>query len=194
MSNVVAGDLRRNDGHVTWMQLFVAFCRLYEGGPMLLTTDEDILREVMVKGFHNFTNRKVMRHYANSILHFLHCNHKFREISFVNNIDFHGSLTKYGKLRVAHAPGMPGMFPTPPISNETTSLRSRHASRHVRHARAVMHVGITNPRWRGKCSRHSRRMCNPQFCVSGKRPIVQSVTFQTTGQLRKKLFARCDLI
>ena len=25
--------------------------------------------------------------------------------------------------------------------------------------------------WRGKCSRHSRRMRNPQFCISGKRPI-----------------------
>ena len=35
------------------------FCRLYEGTPKLLTSDEDILREVMVKGFHNFTNRKV---------------------------------------------------------------------------------------------------------------------------------------
>ena len=26
----------------------------------------------------------------------------------------------------------------------------RHASRHVRNARAVMHVGIAKPRWRGK--------------------------------------------
>ena len=34
-----------------------------------------------------------------------------------------------------------------------------------------MHVGIANPRWRGKRSRHSRRMRNPQFYVSGKRPI-----------------------
>ena len=25
--------------------------------------------------------------------------------------------------------------------------------------------------WRGKCSRHSRRMRNPRFCVSGKRPM-----------------------
>ena len=54
---------------------------------------------------------------------------------------------------------------------EIASYRSRHASRHVRHARAVMHVGIDNPRWRGKRSRHSRRMRNPQFCVSGKRPM-----------------------
>ena len=45
--------------------------------------------------------------------------------------------------------------------------------RHVRHARAVMHVGIANPRWRGKRSRHSRRMRNPQFYVSGKRPMIQ---------------------
>ena len=36
-----------------------------------------------------------------------------------------------------------------------------------------MHVGIANPRWRGKCSRHSWRMRNLQFCVSGKRPIHQ---------------------
>ena len=50
-------------------------------------------------------------------------------------------------------------------------LASRHASRHARHARAVMHVGIANPRWWGKRSRQSRRMRNPQFYVSGKRPI-----------------------
>ena len=35
------------------------------------------------------------------------------------------------------------------------------------HARAVMHVGIANPRWRGKGPWHSRRI--PQFYVSGKR-------------------------
>ena len=40
-----------------------------------------------------------------------------------------------------------------------------------RHTRAVMHVGNANPWWWGKCSRHSRRMRNPQFYVSGKRPM-----------------------
>ena len=45
---------------------------------------------------------------------------------------------------------MPGTFSPPPISKETASELSRHASRHVRHARAVMHVGIAKPRWRGK--------------------------------------------
>ena len=41
---------------------------------------------------------------------------------------------------------------------------------HVPDARAVLHVGIANPRWRGKRSRHSRRMRNPQVYVSGKSP------------------------
>ena len=48
----------------------------------------------------------------------------------------------------------------PLTSKETPSYRSRHASRHVRHARAVRHGGITNQWWRGKSSRHSRRMRN----------------------------------
>ena len=43
--------------------------------------------------------------------------------------------------------------------------------RYVRHARAVMYVGIATSRWRGKRSRYSRRMHNPHFYVSGKRPI-----------------------
>ena len=51
-------------------------------------------------------------------------------------------------------------------------LAIRHATRHVRHARAAMHVGIANSRWRGKRSRHSRRMHNPQCYVSGKRPLA----------------------
>ena len=41
---------------------------------------------------------------------------------------------------------------------------------HVRHARAVMHVGIANPRRQGKRSQ-SRHMGNLQFYVSGKWPI-----------------------
>ena len=88
---------------------------------------------------------------------------------------FNAMLTRYAKLRVAHAPGMLGTFPPTPTSKETACWRSRHASRHVRHARAVMHVGIANPRWRGKRSRHSRRMRNPQICVSGKRSIQTSI-------------------
>ena len=51
----------------------------------------------------------------------------------------------------------------------------------ISHVPWCMTVGITNPRWRGKRSRHSRGMRNPQFYVSAKRPIVDpypSVSFQ----------------
>ena len=44
-------------------------------------------------------------------------------------------------------------------------------SKWSRHARAMMHVGIANPRWWGKRSWYSRCMRNAQFCVSGKRPV-----------------------
>ena len=39
---------------------------------------------------------------------------------------------------------MPEAFSSPPASKETASERFRHESRHVRHARAVMHVAIAN--------------------------------------------------
>ena len=71
--------------------------------------------------------------------------------------------------------GNVGNVSPPPTSKETAGSRSRHASRHVRHARAVMHVGIANPRWWGKRSRHSQHMHNPQFYVSGKRPMASWV-------------------
>ena len=73
-----------------------------------------------------------------------------------------GPLIKYVKLRLAHAPGMPETFSPSLTSKETASWPSR----------AVMHVGIANSQWRGKRSRHSRSMRNPQFYVSGKRPIL----------------------
>ena len=77
--------------------------------------------------------------------------------------------------KIAGCAGMPGTFLPPPITTETACSRSRHAKRHVRHARAMMHVGIANPRWRGKRSRHSQRMPNPQFYVTGERPIEASL-------------------
>ena len=40
-----------------------------------------------------------------------------------------------------------------------------------------MHVGIANPRWRGKRSRHSRCMRNPQFYASGKRSFHSACAY-----------------
>ena len=86
-------------------------------------------------------------------------------------ISHHEPLTRYVKLRVAHAPRMPGTFSPPPrVSNPD-----------MRHGTCVTHVpwwmpgsltsGFLWSRWRGKRSRHSRRMRNTQFDVTGKRPI-----------------------
>ena len=98
--------------------------------------------------------------------HLYYNGYKFKAFRF-----FHGPLASYAKLRVAHASGMPGTFSPPPrVSNPV-----------VHHGTCVTHVpwcmpgsvtsGFLWSRWRGKRSRHSRRMCNPQFYVSGKRPI-----------------------
>ena len=84
----------------------------------------------------------------------------------------HGPLTSYINLWVGHVPGMLGTFFLPPTSKETASYRFRNASRHVRHVRVVMHVRIGNLPWQGKRSRYSQHMCNPQFYLSDKRPIV----------------------
>ena len=89
-----------------------------------------------------------------------------------DGVVLHGSLTRYVKLRVAYAPGIPGTFSPPSTSKVTARQRSQHALRRVRHARGVMHVGIANPRRRGRPSCHSRRMRNPQFYVSGQRPML----------------------
>ena len=70
-----------------------------------------------------------------------------------------------------------------------------------------MHVGVANPWCRGKRSRHSRRMRNPQFYVTGKRPIayslelIQSCTkpsmysqqYQTYKTWTTSIFLRCTV-
>ena len=84
----------------------------------------------------------------------------------------HGPLSRYIKLRVAHAPGMPGTF-SPPL---WVSDPDMHQGMCVTHVPWCMSGSLTSgllwKRWRGKRSRHSRRMRNPQFYVSGKRPIA----------------------
>ena len=64
----------------------------------------------------------------------------------------------------------------------TTSQRTRHALWHVRDACAMMHVGIANPRWRGKRFQHSRLMHNPPFYISSKRPI-ENTTLGSDSQV-----------
>ena len=106
-------------------------------------------------------------------------------------INFHGPLTRYVKLRVAHAPGMPGTFSATP----------RVSDPYMHHGMCVTHVpwcmlgslttGFLWSRWRVKHSRHSSRMRNPQFYVSGKRPMashfadVNNITHLCCGLCQK---------
>ena len=91
--------------------------------------------------------------------------------NYVIQCCYHGPLTRYVKLRVAHVPGMPETFSPPP----------RVSDPDMYHGTCVTHVpwcmpgslisGFLWSRCRWKRSRHSLRMRNPQFYVSGKRPI-----------------------
>ena len=84
----------------------------------------------------------------------------------------YGPLVRYVKLWVAHASGMPGTFSPP----------QRVSDPDMHHATCVTQVpwcmpgsltsGFLWSRWRGKGAQHSRRMRNPQFYVSGKRPMA----------------------
>ena len=84
----------------------------------------------------------------------------------------YGPLTRYAKLRVAHAPGMPGTFSPPPL----VSYPDKHYGTCLTHVPWCMPGSLTSgflwSRWRGKRFQHSRRMRTPQFCVSGKRPMM----------------------
>ena len=101
----------------------------------------------------------------------------------------HGPIASYVKLQVAHASGMPGTF-TPPL---------RVSDPDMHHGTCVTHVPWCMPGsltsgflwswWRGKYSRHSRRMRNPQFYVSGKRPMCTQLRFCVQGATA--LIAQC---
>ena len=76
------------------------------------------------------------------------------------------------ELRVADAPGIPGTFSPPPRVSDP----DMHHGMCVTHVPWCMSRSLTSgfvwSRWRVKRSRHSRRMCHPQFFVSGKRPML----------------------
>ena len=77
----------------------------------------------------------------------------------------YGPLARYIKLRVAHAPGMPPLVSDPDMYHGTCVT---HVPWYMPRS---LKSGFIWSRWRGKRSRHSRRMRNPQFQVSGKRPM-----------------------
>ena len=88
----------------------------------------------------------------------------------------HGPLTRYLTLQVAHARGMPGTLSPPPRVSDP----DMHDGTCVTHVPWCMSGSLTSgflwSRCQGKRSRHSRRMRNPQFYVSGKRPTAGNTT------------------
>ena len=87
----------------------------------------------------------------------------------VRNIN--GPLARYVKLRVAHAPGIPGTFSPPPQVNNPD----------MHHVTCPTYVpwcmpgsltsGFLKSSWQRKRSRYSMRMRNSQFYISGKSPM-----------------------
>ena len=94
------------------------------------------------------------------------CTYNLSDASEVTRKDIWASQ-QMRKITVAHASGMQGTFSPPPRVSD--------------HGTCVTHVPWCMPeslygtflcsRWRGKRSRHYRRMRNPQFYISGKRPM-----------------------
>ena len=95
----------------------------------------------------------------------------------------HGPLDRYVRVCVAHAPGMPGTFSPPPRVRDPDMYHGTF----VTHVTWCMSGSLTGvflwSQWRGKRSRHSRSMRNPQLYVSGKRPIVE-------GPMNQKVYLR----
>ena len=71
----------------------------------------------------------------------------------------HGPLTRYVKLCVVHTLRMPGMFSPPPRVSDP----DMHHGTCVTHVPWLLTSGFLGSRWRGKRSRHSRRMRRPAF-------------------------------
>ena len=116
---------------------------------------------------------KNLNSYLDYLLIFV-CKHRVRRMHGVKStwLVTYGPLAKYVKLWVAHAPGMPGTFyPLPRVSDP-----DMHYGTCMTHVPWCMPgsltSGVCGSRCRGKRSRHSRRMRNPQFYVSGKGPMT----------------------
>ena len=95
----------------------------------------------------------------------------------------HGPFARYVKFRVAHGPGMPGTFSPPPRISDPDMHHGTCVTDEPWCMSGSLTSGFLWSRWRGKCSRHSRCMRNPQFYVSGKRPMVSVVTLLPLGNL-----------
>ena len=83
----------------------------------------------------------------------------------------HGPLTRCAKLRVVHAPGMPGTFSLPPRISDP----DMHHGTCVTHVPWFMPESLTSgffwSRWRGKTFQAFPMHAQPAIYVSGKRSM-----------------------
>ena len=107
-------------------------------------------------GWHSMRNSYPLDHFCEYLIFCAYINKIY--IPIYGDVATNGPLIRYAKLRVAHAPGMPGTF---------FPLR-RVSARNMNHGTCVRHVpwcipgsltgGFFWSRWRGQRSRHSQRM------------------------------------
>ena len=94
------------------------------------------------------------------------------KLHFISGFVWYRPLTRYARLRVAHAPGMRGTFSRPPRVSDPDG----HHGTCVTHVPWCMPRSLTSgflwSRWWGKRSRRFWRMLNPQFCVFAQRPMA----------------------
>ena len=109
--------------------------------------------------------------YAQLSICFCTCNEVIVCVSASDIFMKNGPLARYVNSRVAHAPGMLETYSPPPWASDL----DMHHDTCVTHVPWCMSGSLTSGFlwcwWRGKRCRHSRRMRNPQFYVSGKRPM-----------------------
>ena len=101
--------------------------------------------------------------------------------SSLTGIDFnvvllHGPLARYVKLWLVHAPGMPGTFSSPPPVSDPDMHHGTCATHVLWCMPGLLTSGFRWSKCRGKRSWHSQRMRNPQFYLSGKRPMAFAVS------------------
>ena len=87
------------------------------------------------------------------------------------------------KLRVAHAPGMPGTFSPPPRVSDSDMHHGTCVTHEAWCIPGSLSSGFLWSRRRGKHSRYSRRMRIPQFYVSGERPMSANAYWHTVSDI-----------
>ena len=87
--------------------------------------------------------------------------------------------------------GMPGTF-SPPLRFSDPDMHYGTCVTHVPWCMSgSLSSGFLWSRRRGKCSRHPWRMRNPQFCVSGKRPMKKWARIRTVRVSRTRILSWC---